>query len=538
MSIARAAATEVAARHLPRRALVVILATGFQESGVRNLAYGDRDSVGWLQQRAGWGSVAERMNPQTAAGKFFDHLVRVPGWETLPVAAAAQAVQVSAFPDAYAKWQSKAEQLAALVAGPDTGSGSSAGQDAACTGMPAVRVATWNSYYGAKHAGASGPTGEARITFAMLALGREADIIGGQEFSEASHKDAAMAGLGDDWAAAALDTSHPVFYRKTFALVSSESVPVFKRGTPMEGPDQGDRYVNTVVLREAATGQTVTEINFHEIPTIQKHGQAERGVAEADRGRPPHLRGRDGQRTGPHRAGQPGAGDVRLQLRGRPRRHVQGRRPDVSLERVRPVEAGDPVPRHRPGPVLRRDADVGEGPPGLRQRPLPARRHVPRHPGQQRWWRGQCRRWSGAGVVQPAGQPPHRRAGGGVDAGSTPRGAAGEPVQGACERYMNLAYGLGGGYPTALAHWNAAGPRSGGYSTPPRGALVFWRTSNPAGHVALSLGNGIVVSTDYNAQTHRWQAGMLSAGPITDLDRWGPRLGWRAPNFRAGSEGA
>lgn len=121
---------------------------------------------------------------------------------------------------------------------------------------------------------------------------------------------------------------------------------------------------------------------------------------------------------------------------------------------------------------------------------------------------------------------------------SMPRGARGEPVLNACERYMNLAYGLGGGYPTALSHWNAAGPKSAGYSTPPRGALVFWRSGNPAGHVALSLGNGIVVSTDYNAQTHRYQAGMLSAGPITDIDRWGERLGWRAPNFRVGSESA
>lgn len=49
-----------------------------------------------------------------------------------------------------------------------------------------------------------------------------------------------------------------------------------------------------------------------------------------------------------------------------------------------------------------------------------------------------------------------------------------------------------------------------------------------------------MVSTDYNAETHRYQAGMLSAGPITDIDidRWGGRLGWRSPNFRAGSESA
>ena len=65
---------------------------------------------------------------------------------------------------------------------------------------------------------------------------------------------------------------------------------------------------------------------------------------------------------------------------------------------------------------------------------------------------------------------------------------------------------------------------------------MFWRSGNPAGHVALSLGNGQVISTDYDSKTGRYTAHKLDAGPITDIDRWGPRLGWRAPNFRIGSE--
>ena len=120
----------------------------------------------------------------------------------------------------------------------------------------------------------------------------------------------------------------------------------------------------------------------------------------------------------------------------------------------------------------------------------------------------------------------------------TGHGAPGERVVNRCERYMNLSYGLGGGYPTAIAHWQAAGPRTAGISTPPRGALVFWRSNNAAGHVALSLGNGQVVSTDYNHRTGRYQAGMIDVGPITDIDKWGPRLGWRAPNFRPGARKA
>jgi hypothetical protein len=111
-------------RRLPERAKVVILAAGLQESGsgdperpmIRNLGHGDRDSVGWLQQRRGWGSVADRMNPGMAAGKFYDALVKVPHWTELPVTVAAQRVQISGFPGAYARWQGAAERLIVDVA--------------------------------------------------------------------------------------------------------------------------------------------------------------------------------------------------------------------------------------------------------------------------------------------------------------------------------------------------------------------------------------------------------------------------------------
>lgn len=94
VTIARVAARLADQRKLPGRAKLVILATGLQESGIRNLSYGDRDSVGWLQQRAGWGSVAQRMDPAYAAGRFYDALVRVPSWQGMAVTEAAQAVQI------------------------------------------------------------------------------------------------------------------------------------------------------------------------------------------------------------------------------------------------------------------------------------------------------------------------------------------------------------------------------------------------------------------------------------------------------------
>jgi hypothetical protein len=113
---------------LPTRAYIVAIATALQESRLLNLANwavadslnlahdgvgGDHDSVGLFQQRpsSGWGTVAELMDPATAARKFYLALTQVAGWQNLSVATAAQAVQVSAFPDAYAQQ----EALATLI---------------------------------------------------------------------------------------------------------------------------------------------------------------------------------------------------------------------------------------------------------------------------------------------------------------------------------------------------------------------------------------------------------------------------------------
>jgi hypothetical protein len=107
-------------RGLPDRAVVIALATAQQESGLRNIDYGDRDSLGLFQQRPsqGWGSEAEVQDPQYAAGQFFDRLVTVPGWDTGRLTEVAQTVQRSAFPEAYQKHEAMAIDLtAALRAG-------------------------------------------------------------------------------------------------------------------------------------------------------------------------------------------------------------------------------------------------------------------------------------------------------------------------------------------------------------------------------------------------------------------------------------
>jgi peptidoglycan DL-endopeptidase CwlO len=98
---------------VPERGIEVALATAMQESTLRNLNYGDRDSVGLFQQRpsSGWGSVAELTTPEISARKFYDALLKVNGWQTMSLTEAAQRVQRSAFPFAYAKWEALASAI-------------------------------------------------------------------------------------------------------------------------------------------------------------------------------------------------------------------------------------------------------------------------------------------------------------------------------------------------------------------------------------------------------------------------------------------
>lgn len=108
-----------ARRGLPDHAVTVALATALQESKLRNLPYGDLDSVGLFQQRPsqGWGTPEQLLDPVYAASAFYDRLTKVPGWQTRPVAEAAQAVQRSADGSAYAGWEPVAQLLARALTG-------------------------------------------------------------------------------------------------------------------------------------------------------------------------------------------------------------------------------------------------------------------------------------------------------------------------------------------------------------------------------------------------------------------------------------
>ena len=106
-------------RGLPARAATIGLATALQESGLVNLDHGDLDSLGLFQQRPsqGWGTPEQVTDPVFATNTFYDHLVKVPDYTTIPVTQAAQAVQRSAFPDAYAQHEPRARAFASALTG-------------------------------------------------------------------------------------------------------------------------------------------------------------------------------------------------------------------------------------------------------------------------------------------------------------------------------------------------------------------------------------------------------------------------------------
>lgn len=104
---------------LPEQAAVIAIATAYQESGLRNLDYGDRDSLGLFQQRPsyGWGTQEEIMDPWYSSERFYEELVKFDDWETTDVNDIAQKVQRSGHPDAYRKHETNARAVAGALRG-------------------------------------------------------------------------------------------------------------------------------------------------------------------------------------------------------------------------------------------------------------------------------------------------------------------------------------------------------------------------------------------------------------------------------------
>lgn len=155
-------------RGMPERAVTIALATALQESGLRNIEHGDRDSLGLFQQRPtkGWGTADQIMDPAYASERFYAHLAKIPGYSRLPLTAAAQRVQLSGYPQAYAKHEPDATLLAASLTGRAAASltcdGRAVGGDGVRSGDPARVRAALARDFGRDVAPAKGP-GESSV---------------------------------------------------------------------------------------------------------------------------------------------------------------------------------------------------------------------------------------------------------------------------------------------------------------------------------------------------------------------------------------
>jgi cell wall-associated NlpC family hydrolase len=186
----------------PPRAWLIALATAMQESTLRNINYGDRDSLGLFQQRPsqGWGSPAQVTDPVYATRIFIERLLQVSDWESMPVTVAAQTVQRSAFPDAYAKWEGLAAELVqqlADVADP-TGCGRTAVLPAGVAGA-AIEFALGE--VGKPYVwGATGPNTydcSGLVLRAFQAAGINLPRVSRQQFYAGGHVPVAQAQAGD-----------------------------------------------------------------------------------------------------------------------------------------------------------------------------------------------------------------------------------------------------------------------------------------------------------------------------------------------------
>ncbi|MER5432991.1 heavy metal transporter [Streptomyces sp. NPDC002588] len=168
-------------RNMPERAVAIALATSLQESGLRNLTHGDRDSLGLFQQRPsqGWGTAKEVSDPAYAANVFYEHLAKVPDYTKLPLTVAAQRVQRSGYPEAYAKHEPDATLLAAALTGTSAAALTCDGRLAAATatGPDAVRAALVRDFGrdALKAAGAEADGGTTSASAAGVAPSAETD---------------------------------------------------------------------------------------------------------------------------------------------------------------------------------------------------------------------------------------------------------------------------------------------------------------------------------------------------------------------------
>lgn len=251
--------------------VVIALMAALQESVLRNLNYGDRDSLGLFQQRAGWGTTQQRRTPEYAARAFFGGpsgpnegspagLLDKRGWKSMGLGQAAQAVQVSAFPTAYDKWEPvaraivDAKGLAGRTAAGDCVAGGSAhGQ---------LQVATWNICLEFCGGGKLRPWRDRIPLIAAVIKKAHPDVISLQETGREKTQGAAIIkALAPTYKLAVYKRSKMVLYDPT--KLSTTSASGKKLGS-VKFVVEGKGGV-AQVLRDLRTGKTVVVSSLHPI---------------------------------------------------------------------------------------------------------------------------------------------------------------------------------------------------------------------------------------------------------------------------------
>ena len=184
-------------RGLSEQAAVIALATAWQESGLRNLNYGDRDSLGLFQQRPSydWGTEEQIMDPWYSSGRFYEELIKFEGWESTDVNDIAQKVQRSGHPEAYRKHETNARALAGAFRGSREGVFACINRDASGTdhgvldkvvaAVPGVKLQDNGSDLTMTASNADSAWSATHLAIANAAdLGVEKVVVGGNEWKQ------------------------------------------------------------------------------------------------------------------------------------------------------------------------------------------------------------------------------------------------------------------------------------------------------------------------------------------------------------------
>ncbi|HEV7168116.1 MAG TPA: hypothetical protein VGN49_09115 [Micrococcaceae bacterium] len=171
-------------RGLPARAGSIALAVALQESKLRNITSGDLDSLGLFQQRPsqGWGTQEQIMDPVHATNAFYDGLLKVGGYESLPITDAAQQVQRSAYPEAYAQREAQGKAFASALTGLSPAALSCTLEAPTGAGNPGAVVSALELGYGPVETTAAGSsvsiaaTGTAGWSYAQWAVANAAAL--------------------------------------------------------------------------------------------------------------------------------------------------------------------------------------------------------------------------------------------------------------------------------------------------------------------------------------------------------------------------